>query len=43
MSDAPARLVLDRPADAHVAAALLADGTPVAHGFGAHLRPDVPR
>ena len=35
MSDASARLVLDRPADAHVAAALLADGTPVAHGFGA--------
>ena len=34
MSDAPARLVLDRPADARVAAALLADGTPVAHGFG---------
>ena len=26
MSDAPARLVLDRPADAHAAAALLADG-----------------
>lgn len=35
MSDAPARLVLDRPADARAAAALLADGTPVAHGFGA--------
>lgn len=34
MSDAPARLVLDRPADAHAAAALLAAGTPVAHGFG---------
>ena len=34
MSDAPARLVVDRPADAHAAAALLADGTPVAHGFG---------
>ena len=33
MSDAPARLVLDRPADARVAAALLAGGTPVAHGF----------
>ena len=34
MSDAPARLVLDRPADARGAAALLAGGTPVAHGFG---------
>ena len=33
MSDAPARLVLDRPADALAAAALLAAGTPVAHGF----------
>lgn len=32
MSDA--RLVLDRPADAHHAAALLAAGMPVAHGFG---------
>jgi tRNA A37 threonylcarbamoyladenosine synthetase subunit TsaC/SUA5/YrdC len=32
MSDT--RLVLDRPADAHLAAALLADGMPVAHGFG---------
>ncbi|KRD43560.1 hypothetical protein ASE38_04855 [Cellulomonas sp. Root930] len=28
------RLVLDRPADARRAAALLADGHPVAHGFG---------
>lgn len=34
MSDAPARLVLDRPADARLAAHLLAGGTPVAHGFG---------
>ena len=43
MSDAPARLVLDRPADARVAAALLADGTPVAHGFGGIYALDVPR
>ncbi|GEA87392.1 hypothetical protein [Cellulomonas cellasea] len=34
MPDDPVRLVLDRPDDAHHAAALLAAGLPVAHGFG---------
>ncbi|WP_315092914.1 hypothetical protein [uncultured Cellulomonas sp.] len=34
MLDDHARLILDRPADARLAAALLADGHPVAHGFG---------